>query len=225
MVKSIKVPLTLKSNENVAREAAFAVLTRSNPHASTLIEDKLKDAGITLESLTKYFMQVGTVVSQFWNAQHDIAYVPVLKSHEVRNLYLPLIYGVIFASVGNCKIGNYEYQIFANDSVESELDKRWILDFSVKLESMRDYVFGDINQIGNYAAQPQTTVMMSLLGTVASDGRGAELLIRDSVSYDKALAGIAALVGLSIVNETYNILYPGIDEVNFRELIGTIVQK
>ncbi len=65
MNKRIKVPLTLKSNENVAREVAYSVFDRSNPHASSLIDNKLSDAGITVEALSKYFLELGKVVESF----------------------------------------------------------------------------------------------------------------------------------------------------------------
>lgn len=222
MIQSNKViELTLKTNSNVAGEVAHAVLARSNPHASNLVEEKLAKAGIDENSLAKYFEQVSYVVAEFWNAQYDRTFVPTLKSHEVRGLYLPLIYSVIFASVGNIHVGNYEYRIKAvNDAT---VDKDWILGFSAKLEDLRDYILGDVNQIGNYNATPQTTVMMALMAE--SDVRSARISIRDGVTPDRDLAGLAALIGLTLVNEAYEILYTGVDEVNFRDLVGTIVQK
>lgn len=222
MVQKTKVvELTLKINSNVAREVAHAVLMRSNPHASQLIEDKLSSLNINEETLTEYFEQVGYVVAEFWNAGWDSTFKPVLKSHEVRGLYLPLLYSVIFASVGNLRVGNYEYRIKAVDG--ATVDKVKILEYSAKLESVREYIVGNVNQIGNYAATPQSTVMISLLGEATS--RTGELLVRDGATVDRDLAGIATLIGLSLVNEAYEILYTGVDEVNFRDLVGTVVQK
>jgi hypothetical protein len=219
-----RVSLTLKTEKPVAQEAAQAVLNRSNPHASLLVESKLESAGVNTESLMKYFTQIGAVVAEFWNAGHDPNFKPTLKSHEVRNLYLPIIYGVIFASVGNVRVGNYEYQIVANNQ-EVKVERDWLIDFSAKLESLREYILGNVGQIGNYNAIPQTTVMLALLGQVAVDGRSALMHVRDGVTYDHDLAGLATLVGLTLVNQAYDILYTGVDEVNFRELIGTIVHK
>lgn len=220
IIKTKVVRLTLKTNANVAREVSHEVLARSNPHASSLIENKLDDLGINEDSLSKYFTMLGDVVAEFWQAQYDLNFKPTLKSHEVRSLYLPLIMSVIFASVGNLKTGNYEYRIEAS---EANVDREWILEYSAKLESVREYIIGSVNQIGNYQATPQTTVMLAILGEVTD--RDANIYIRDGVTADRDLAGISALVGLSLVESAYDILYTGVDQVNFRDLIGTVVQK
>lgn len=219
-----RVYLTLKTEKSIAQEAAQAVLNRSNPHASLLVESKLESAGVDTESMTKYFTQISAVVAEFWNVKHDPNFKPALKSHEVRNLYLPIIFGVIFASVGNVTFGNYEYQIIVDDQ-RVKVERDWLFEFSAKLESLREYILGNVGQIGNYNAIPQTTVMLALLGQVAVDGRSALMYVRDGVTYDHDLAGLATLVGLTLVNQAYDIMYTGVDEVNFRELIGTIVHK
>lgn len=225
MVQSIKVKLTLNVNKNVAKEAAYAVMMRANPHDSQLVESKLEELNINEETLTKYFTQLSLVVTEFWNAQHDISFSPTLKPHEVRGLYLPLIYSVIFASVGNCKVGNYEYLLVATRDELHTVEKDWLIKFSADLESVRQYIKGNVGQIGNRGAQPQTPVMLSLLGSVSEDKRNAELKIRDGQTFDRDLAGLATLVGLSLVDSAYSILYTGIEEVNFRELMGTIIQR
>jgi hypothetical protein len=222
MKRSIKVELGLKTNEEVAQELAFEVLRRANSHDSELVERKLEQAGITLDRLAKYFQQLQLVVAEFWNAQYDLRYKTVLKPHEVRSLYLPTLYAVVLSSVGNIKIGNYEYVIKANEAGE-EPDKDFILEFSVKLESLRQYVSGDTGQIGNRNAEPQTSVMLAILSE--THGLRGEIGIRDGATYDPQLAGLAALLGLSLVEAAYAILYTGVEEVNFRELAMTVKES
>lgn len=221
--KSFRVELTLKTDSNVAKEVAAQVLFRANPHESTLTASRLERAGVTLESLTKYFTQLSLVVGEFWNNTWDMTYQTVMKPHEVRNLYLPLMYGVIFASLGNIKEGNYEYVIKAR--VDEKPDRKWLIEFSATLEAMRDIIRGDIGQIGNRGAMPQSHVMLTILSEISEDFRTAEILIKDGKQVDKALAGLSALVGLSLVEEANKIMYTGVDEVNFRQLTNTLVDK
>lgn len=221
MRQSIKVQLTMKVNEDVAKEVAYEVIKRANPHDSVLVDNKLEDAGITVESMARYFTELQLVVAEFWNGVADASFTTSLKPHEVRNLYLPLIYSVIFASVGNVTIGNYEYVLKANET--QKVDRQWILEFSAKLETMRSYVLGDIGQIGNRNAQPQTSTMLAVLTDTVTD-RSAQIAIRDGVTYDVALSGMSALAGLSLIENAYSILYTGLEEVNFRELASTVKQ-
>lgn len=221
--KSLRVELALKLNSIVANEVATSVSMRANPHQSMLTEQRLIDKGITPENLSKYFLEVGKAVAQFWNNQWDMTFQTVVKPHELRGLYLPLMYGVIFSSIGNCKSGNYEYVIKAQD--DEIPDRKFLIDFSAKLEDVRDVLKGDVGQVGNRAAQPQTSVMMCLIGDIASDSRTAEMLIRDGVSVDKDLAGLSTLVGLSLVEEALTCMYTGVEEVNFRQLTDTLVDK
>lgn len=232
MRRSVRVMLSLKCNKNVAREVAEAVLMRCNPHDSQLVANRLVEAGVTVENLIKYYEELTKVVAEFWNAQWDYSFQMQVKPYEMRNLYLPLLYGVIFASVGNIKVGSYEYLIQADPlkrknggESEGKIDRDWLLKFSADLESVREYVTGDIGQVGNTSAQPQSAVMMSLLGQVSDDGRVAEMYIRDGQEVDKDLAGLSTLVGLSLVEEANSILYTGIEEVSFRQLLRTIVQR
>jgi len=223
MTKVFKVMLTLKTNKETAAVVSQAIIQRANPHYQTLIEDRLNKNGITTENMAKYFQQVAMVVADFWHAGWDLSHKPVLKSHEVRGLYLPTIMGVIFSSIGNLKLGSYEYLLVAQSS--KEIEKNWLFEFSATLEANRDIVKGNVGQIGNYAAQPQQPVMLSVLGEIASDNRSAEMLIRDGVNVDNALAGLSVLAGLSLIEEAYTILYTGVEEVNFREVTETIVDK
>lgn len=222
-LKSLRVELTLKTNSNVAREVAAQVLFRANPHESTLTDSRLREAGVNLESLTRYFEQLALVVGEFWNSCWDMTYETVMKPHEVRNLYLPLMYGVIFASVGNMKEGNYEYIIKAR--ADEKPDRKWIIDFSATLEAMRDIIRGDTGQIGNRGALPQSHVMLTVLSEISEDYRTAEIIVKDGKQVDTALAGLSALVGLTLVEEANRIMYTGVDEVNFRQLTGTIIDK
>jgi hypothetical protein len=215
--------LTLKTNKETAAVVSQAIIQRANPHYQTLIEDRLNKNGITAENMAKYFQQVAMVVADFWHAGWDLSHRPVLKSHEVRGLYLPTIMGVIFSSIGNLKFGSYEYLLVAQSS--KEIEKNWLFEFSATLEANRDIVKGNVGQIGNYAAQPQQPVMLSVLGEIASDNRSAEMLVRDGVNVDNALAGLSVLAGLSLIEEAYTILYTGVEEVNFREVTETIVDK
>jgi hypothetical protein len=222
MAKFINVYVTLKNDDRVATEISEAILMRANPHASQLVEDRLEKAGITVENLSKYVEQVSQIVCEFWQADYDKMFKPTLRSHEVRNLYLPLIMSVVYSQVGNISIGQYTYRLKASTDVKVE--KEWVLTFSATLENNRDIILGDVGQIGNYAAQPQTQVMLSILGEMASDGRTAEMLVRDGTNVDEALAGLSALAGLALVDETYRILYTGVFEANFRQVIRTLVQ-
>jgi hypothetical protein len=222
MTKTFRVYLTLSPKAEAAREVAEAVLMRANPHDSELVHTTLTEAGITVDNLQKYFIQLANLVTQFWHSNWDVNVKLALKPHEIRNLYLPLVYGVIFSSVGNYSFGNYEYLLKSSDEVE--IDSKFLIQFSAKLETVRHYVKGAIGQIGNRGAQPQTSTMMTILGTVV-DKRTAEVNVRDGVNADKALAGLAALAGLSLVEEAYRILYTGVEEVNFRQVTETLVDK
>jgi hypothetical protein len=224
MLHTIKVPVTLKNDDRIAREVAENVLMRSNPHDSELIAKTLESKGITVESLTKYYQQIAAVVCEFWTSQHDVSFKPTLKPHEMRGLYLPLVFATIFASVGNLKIGNYEFLLYPIGDAYP-VDREFIFEMSSNLESMRHYVKGDIGQIGNRAAVPMTTTMSAILLEVSDDGRNGTLGIKDGSTLDSAAAGLAALAGVSLVNESYSILYTGLDQVNFREVTETIVDK
>lgn len=221
--KSVRVELALKINPYVAIEVADAVLMRANPHQSLLTDKRLEDAGVTRDNLSKYFTELGKAVAEFWNNQWDMTFSTVLKPHELRGLYLPVIYGVIFSSVGNLTVGNYEYVVKAQ--ADEKPDRKFLIDFSAKLESVRDVLKGAVGQVGNRAAQPQSAVMLSVMGELALDGRSASIMIRDGVQVDKALAGLSTLVGLSLVQEAMQCMYTGIEEVNFRQLTDSLVEK
>jgi hypothetical protein len=223
ITKTKRIVLTLKTENETAREVAYEVYDRANAHQSTLVDKKLSELGINIENLTKYYEQLSLVVCEFWHSVDDVHFVPVLKSYEVRKLYLPLIYAVIFSSVGNMTIGNYSYVLSSDASQKSAIDKEFIFDFSAKLEEARAYVLGNTEQIGNPRAIPQTSVMMSICSGVA--GKTAEVLVRDGTAYDASLSGLAALVGMSLVDIANSVLYTGEDEVNFRALVGTIKQN
>jgi hypothetical protein len=222
MYKSQNVKLVLKANTITADVVSSAILQRANPHYQTLIEDRLSRAGITVENTSKYFRMIAAIVSEFWAAQWDRSFTPTLRSHEVRGLYLPLIMGVIFSSVGNCKVGNYEYQLSRSSE---EIDKKFVFDYSATLEANRDLVKGAVGQIGNYAATVQAPVMLSILGEIASDERSAEMRVRDGVTVDSSLAGLSVLAGLTLVDSAFSILYTGYEEVNFREVTDTLVER
>ena len=230
LTKNQRVVLTLEIQDETAQEVAYEVLKRANPHDSGLVERKLEELEITLSNLTKYFVQLGYVVSEFWESNWNISKSTVMKPHELRSLYLPLLYSVIFASVGNIKIGNYEYVIQSNDSVlksdgsvGTAIDKNFVIDFSARLESLRMYILGDTGQIGNRSALPQTSVMMAICTDVV--GNSARIEVRDGAQVDPGLTGMAALLGIALVEQANEILYTGVDEVNFRELVGTIKQR
>lgn len=221
MQKIFKVELQLKSSEVAAREVAYEVLKRVNSHGSPLIDAKLEKAGVNLETMTKYFQQLTLVVAEFWNAARDFEYKPTLPKHMVKGLYLPTLYAVILSSVGNTKVGNYEYVIKAID--KTGVDKEFIIEFSATLESLRMYVSGNIGQIGNDKAEPQTSVMLAILGEVI-DGN-ATLHVKDGVSYDTHLAGFAALAGIALVEEADKNLYTQEEMINFRELVMTVKES
>lgn len=221
MQKSYQVVLQLKNSEEAAREVAYEVLRRANSHGLVLIDEKLEKANITHETMTKYFQQLVLVVAEFWNASRDFTYKPTLPKHVVRSLYLPTLYAVILSSVGNTKVGNYEYVIKAMD--ETTVDKEFIIQMSAKLEELRMYVSGNIGQIGNDKAEPQTSVMLAILGEVI--GGNASLLIKDGVSYDAQLAGFAALTGVALVQSSDENLYTQEEMVNFRELVMTVKES
>ncbi len=224
-MKTINRDVFLKVDikQETAKEVAYEVLKRANPHDQTLVDNKLNDAGITHEQLEKYFVELGKIVAEFWysNSSYGLGYRTALKPHEVRSLYLPLIYSVIFASVGNMKYGNYNYVLKPVD--QESIDKEFVFEFSAKLESMRAYVTGADGQIGNRSAQPQTSVMLSIV--TEFDNVSANILVRDGVQVDNALAGFAALLGLALVESSYSVLYTGEDQINFRELANTITQS
>lgn len=222
MYKSQNVKLVLKANTITADVVSSAILQRANPHYQTLIEDRLSRAGITVENTSKYFRMIAAIVSEFWAAQWDRSFTPTLRSHEVRGLYLPLIMGVIFSSVGNCKVGNYEYQLSRSSE---EIDKKFVFDYSATLEANGDLVKGAVGQIGNYAATVQAPVMLSILGEIASDERSAEMRVRDGVTVDSSLAGLSVLAGVTLVDSAFSILYTGYEEVNFREVTDTLVER
>jgi hypothetical protein len=220
MNQIFKVEVYVDPRKEVGAEAAYEVLARANPHASELVERKLENAGVNVESMIEYFQQIGYAVAEFWHNTDDPRFQTVLKPFELRQLYLPLIYGVIFASVGNFDHGNYRYVLRAKP--DNRVDKEWLLDFSAKLESLREYIKGDIGQVGNRNAKPQVSTMLTVMGQISEANRTAEMRIRDGVSYDEALSGLAVLAGLTLVEEAYRILYTGVQEVNFRSLLGTI---
>lgn len=222
MTKFIRVYLSLEPKKEAAKEVAQNVMMRANPHDSALTAKLLGDAGISADSLARYFTEVAAAVTEFWHSNWDSSVKTSLKPHEIRNLYLPLVYGVIFSSVGNITVGNYEYLLKSGGC--GTIDTKFLLSFSAKLESMRQYVKGSIGQIGNRGAQPQTSTMMTILGVI-SDERSAEVNVRDGVNADTALAGLAALAGLSLVEEAYRILFTGVEEVNFRQVTETLIDK
>lgn len=226
--RTIKVPLTLRVEETVALEVATAVYYRCNPHHDRYIAETLEKAGITIAEMQRYFIQLSYITAEFWHNCDDMSIELTLKPHEIRNLYLPIMYAVVFASVGNTKIGNYEYvlrQVPGMDGTAAKIDRDWVIQFSSKLEELRHIVKGDIGQIGNRSAQAQNPVMMSIFTTLSEDKRAGFMSIRDGAQVDEALAGLAALLGLSLVENAMNILYTGVTEVNFRELMDTIVEK
>ena len=223
LTKTNRVLLTLKTEEVTANEVAYEVMKRANPHDSELVERKLEESGITLEAMSKYFTQLGYVVCEFWESNWNSNISTVMKPHELRSLYLPLLYSVIFSSVGNIKVGNYEYVLKSDDKVGELIDKDFLIDFSAKLEALRMYILGSTGQIGNRSALPQTSVMMAICTEVL--GANARIEIRDGQKVDDGLSGIAALVGLALVEESNKMLYTGVEEVNFRELVGTIKQS
>lgn len=240
MVQKTKVvPLSMGAKEEIAREIAHEVLNRTNPHQHTLIDDKLTAENINEGTLTKYFQELTKVVAEFWRSQYDVNFRTTLKPHEVRQLYLPLIYSVILSSVGNLKSGNYEYRITTVDENKVDeksttsspvtssvsIDKEFVIETSARLESLRDYIAGDIGQIGNRNAIPQTSVMLTLLGNVDLSMKTCELEVRDGASVDEMLGAYAALVGLSLKESANSILYTGMDLVNFREVVSGIVQR
>lgn len=243
MTQEVKVWLTLKGSEEIGNEVAYAVTSRANPHDSNLVASQLEGRdydwkpsekidlsqpdevilplAVNVKNLSRYFIQLEKVVCEFWYSQVNLGATLTLKPHEIRNLYLPLIFGVILSSVGNLKQGNYQFVLKPDLSEQSvAIDKEFLFEFSARLESLRQYVKGDVGQIGNRNATPQTSTMLAILTDY--DEHNAKISIRDGVSFDESLAGLASLVGLSLVEESFRILYTGVEEVNFRELLGTI---
>jgi hypothetical protein len=221
--RSYVVSLRLKTSEFAAREVAEAVWFRANPHHSQLVQERLEKAGITVKVLQKYFVELVKAVAEFWNSNYDLDFQTVLKPHELRGMYLPLIYSVVLSSIGNITKGNYEYRIKA--MADEKPDREFLIKTSATLESLRDIIKGDVAQIGNRAAQPQEATMLCILADVAEDGRTAEMLIRDGATVDKDLAGLGMLAGVSLVESAYSIMYTGVEEVNFRQLTDTLVDK
>lgn len=222
MVKVYKVYLTLETREEAAIEVAQNVLMRANPHGSDLIHNELEKAEITVENLAKYFIEVSKAVTQFWQSCWNPGCTTVMKPHELKNLYLPLIYGVVFSSVGNIQFGNYEYLLTSADG--ANVDRIFLLNFSATLEAKRVYVKGSIGQIGNRGSIPQTSTMMTILGQTY-DSRSTTVNVRDGVSADQSLSGLSALAGLSLIEEAYRILYTGVEEVNFRQVTEVLIDK
>lgn len=223
MYTKIKVPVTLKTDNAMSREVAESVIMRANPHASMLVEQKLNEAEVTVENMMKYHQQIAAVVCEFMQSQYDYSVKLTLAPHEIRGLYLPNVMACIYASVGNITIGNYEFRLTRSRDVE--IDRNFLIGFSAKLENVRDYVKGDVGQIGNRSAQPLATAMVAILYKIADDQRSGEVLIKDGATYDEAAAGLSALAGLTLVDEAYKILFTGVQEVNFRDATETLVDK
>lgn len=222
MKRVSKVFLTLQTREETAKEVAYEVLKRANPHDSVLVDQKLTEADITLDTMSKYFIELQKAVCEFWNGVDDVSFRATLKPHELRGLYLPLIYSVIFASIGNMQYGDFEYVLKANEQ-DGKADRDFLIQFSAKLEQYREYIKGSDGQVGNRSAVPQTSTMLTILSSV--QGYRAEIGIWTGAPYDVQLSGLAALAGVSLVNEAYTIIYTGVEEVNFRELVSTIKQS
>lgn len=221
--KTKRVYLVMNTKPEVAREIAHEVIVRSNPHDSSLVAKKLEEAGITEEVLVRYFTELQKAVAQFWHNQHNMTTTTKLKPHELRQMYLPLLYSVIFASVGNMKVGNYEYYLITRE--DDIPDREFLIETSSTLESLREYVRGGIGQIGVRNVTPQSSTMLTILTEIDPNMKTASIAIRDGASVDNMLSGYAALVGLSLVDEANMILYTGEDEANFRELVGSITQR
>ena len=217
------VLLQLQTNEVIAREIAYAVMERANPHGQTLIDRDLDKMGITVDTLTRYFVELSGAVASFWQSQWDVRHTSALKPHEMRGLYLPLMYSVVLSQVGNISVGNYSYRLITQQ--KGVVDKDFLLEFSGKLEASRQYIKGDVGQLGNRNVQVNDTMMMCLLGSVAEMTKEAEVFVRDGVIGDDQLRGLAALVGLTLVDECNAILYTGLDNVNFREVVSGIKQN
>lgn len=222
MNKSVRVYLTLKTKEEAAREVAETVMMRANPHDSVLTARCLGESGVNTDNLSRYFIEVSKAVAEFWHSNWDTTVRTTLKPHELRSLYLPLVYGVIFSSVGNMTIGNYEYLVKSVDC--GTIDKEFLFSFSAALNSVRQYVKCSDGQIGNRAVSPQTSTMMTILGTNCDD-RSTEVNVRDGVNTDDSLRGLAALAGISLIEEAYRILFTGVEEVNFRQVTETLIDK
>ena len=223
MVRNHKVVVYVDPRKEIGDEVAYEVLERANPHGEMLIHQRLEDAGINVEVLSKYFTEVAKAVAYFWANCDDPAKDLPLKPHELRGLYMPLIYGVILASIGNLDYGNYRYVLSPNP--KATVDKKFILDTSAKLESLRCYIKGDTGQVGNRSAKPQVSTMLAIMGQIDCEGHSAEMFVRDGATYDPDLAGFAVLCGLTLVESAYNILYTGVEMVNFRKLVCTIKES
>lgn len=223
MIQRKRVYLVLETKPEVARELAETVLFRANPHGSSFIDETLTATGITVSELMKYFSELAKAVAEFWENCDNMSKPLTLKPHEIRNLYLPLMYAVVFASIGNVSVGNYDYVIVSRP--DDAPDRKFLIEFSAKLETVRHYIHGATGQIGNRSAQPQIPTMLTIFCRMDEAGRNAEIAVRDGANVDDALAGYAALVGLSLKEEANAILYTGINSVNFRELAATVVEK
>lgn len=217
-IQNVKVPVTLKMQEDVAMIIArneFAGIFSS--HGSELKLKELEDAGITPESLAKYFVQLQVLTCAFAQDKRDIN-SKCLKSFgfrfsELRNLYLTSIIATVLSQVGDVQIGNYMIEV--NTPTDGIVERDFVIKMSEALYEHAHILYAQKDQIGNAKATINADFMANIVTVMDASERVATVRSKDGSNPDVKFKALATLAGLSLVNAAYSILYPVVDYIDY----------
>lgn len=217
-IKNVKVPVTLKLQEDVAK-----IIARSefegiySSHGSELKLEELAKAGITPERLAKYFVQLQVLTCAFAEDRRDInagcLRILNFRFSELKNLYLTPIIATILSQVGDVQIGNYVIEVCVPE--DGKVEREFIIQMSEALYENSHILYAQKDQIGNAKATINADFMANIVTVMDTSERVATVSSKDGTNPDIKFKALATLAGISLVNDAYSILYPVVDYVSY----------
>lgn len=217
-IKNVKVPVTLNMQEDVAK-----IIARSEfqavyeGHGTEIKITELERAGITPDTLAKYFMQLQVLTCAFAVDKRDIQAKTLrdfgFRFSELKNLYLPPIMATILSQIGDCVIGNYIVEVCV--PADGVVERDFIIKMSEALYENQHILYCQKDQIGNAKAIINEDFMANIVVAMDTDEKSAEIRSKDGYNPDVKIKVLSMLAGVTLVNAAYSILYPVCDFVNY----------
>lgn len=221
ITKITPVHVTVNVNKSVAIALARAEMEGVySMNGATAILERLEKDGINEENLAEYFIQCANLQAAFCQDKRNEGNTSVLRTYgfrfsTVRTLYLPVLAATILSQMGDCNIGPYDVRVCA--AADAKVDAKFVAKMSAALDKNRHFILAERDQIGVANRDISPDMMSSIVVTITEDDHALETGTMVGTRPDRRAMFMSAMMGLVLVNQANNILYPFQDYFNYAD--------
>lgn len=216
-IKESVIPVILNIDQDITKRLAKAELEPvwSAKNGSLKLQELAK-LGITDVELAKYYTELVEIVSAMCEANRSPESGALdkvkFKPHEIRGLYVPVLFATILSQIGDVKIGNFRVEV--KSKIETKVDRKFVLDMSEKLLDVQHILPNENGQIV-IGREGNPDVMASVLLSVNANEKAAAVATQDGQNPDDRCKLMAVAAGIQLVNQAHMILFTDHDYVMY----------